>query len=229
MPIFDRKQGKPETREILDIIFDMLTSDVPEEKILSMLKQMGISDEEAKMTLSAAKQKYEALVKSSLSAAVDKLLTKEKEELLERVDTKVDSLKKDVLLKMEMANPQLQKYVDSKLDPMSTDINSLKSDLFSTRIEFTNRLKALEQKSGQEEKKSSEILLPVILMIIGIFVMFYGASQERDLLMSFNVADMTNIFLYGIVMVMGIVFIIVGFQKYPKKEKEYAAGLEYTK
>jgi len=230
MPIFEKKEEKLKTREVLDIIFDMLSSDVPEEKILSMLRQMGMGNEEAKKTLSAAKQKFDALVQSSLSAAVDKLLAKEREELMERVDSKVESLKKDVLLKLDIKSPEQEKYTDTKLESVTSEINSLKGDLFSAKVEFNTRLKELEDKSGKTEKRSSEILLPVILMIVGIFVMFFGASQIRDLLMNPDLAKLTEIFLYAIVIVIGIVFIVVGFQKYPREIKEFQpAGLEYVK
>jgi hypothetical protein len=230
MPIFERGQGKPQTREILDIIFDMLSTDVPEDKILNMLKQMDLSDEEAQKTLSVAKQKYEALVQSSLSTAVDKLLAKEKEELLERVDSKVAAMKHDMLLKMDMSSPDLEKYIDKRMAPVLSELNSLKGDVFSTKVELNNRLKGLESKSGKDEKRSTDILIPVILMIVGIFIMFFGANSVRDLLMNFEVASLTDIFLYMIVIIIGIVFIIVGFQKYPRETKEYQlSGLEYAK
>ncbi len=97
-------------------------------------------------------------------------------------------------------------------------------------MELNNRLKTLEKTSGKVEKRSTEILLHVILMIIGIFVMFFGANSIRDLLVAFEVANLTNIFLYLIVIIIGIVFIVVGFQKYPRETKEFKpAGLEYVK
>jgi hypothetical protein len=230
MPIFEKKEEKLKTREVLDIIFDMLSSDVPEEKILGMLGQMGMGDDEAKKTLSIAKQKFDALIQSSLSATVDKLLAKEREELMERVDSKVESLKKDVLLKLDIKSPEQEKYTDTKLELVTSEINSLKGDLFSAKVEFNTRLKELEDKSGKTEKRSSEILLPVILMIVGIFVTFFGASQIRDILMNLDLAKLTEIFLYAIVIIIGIVFIVVGFQKYPREIKEFQpAGLEYVK
>ena len=222
MPIFDKREGMPErpkTREILDIIFDMLASDVPEDKILSMLRQMGMGDEEARQTLSAGKQKFDALVKSSLSAAVDKLLAKEKEELLERVDSKVDSMRKDLLLKVDMSGPQQQKIIDSKISPLAAEISALKDDLYSTKAQMDNRVKELEDKEGKTQKRTADILLPVLLMILGIFVMFFGANQLRDLIMQFDPGRILELVLYIVVAVIGLAFIIVGFQKYPKELK----------
>jgi hypothetical protein len=230
MPIFEKKEEKLKTREVLDIIFDMLSSDVPEEKILGMLKQMGMGDEEANNTLSAAKQKYDALVQSSLSAAVDKLLSREREELMERVDSKVSSLKKDVLLKMDISSPEMQRYIDTKLASSTTEINSLKGDLFSMKIEMNARLKSLEDKTGKGERKSAEKLLPVMLMIVGLFIFFFGLNQVRELVMPFDMANLAWMLTYAIVVVIGLVFVAVGYQKYPKEPTEFQpAGLEYVK
>ena len=219
MPIFGGKEGKLQTREVLDIIFDMLASDVPEDKILSMLQQMGMGNEEAKMTLSAAKQKFDALVQSSLSAAVDKLLVKEKEELLERVDSKVDSMRKDLMLKVDMSGPQQQKIIDSKISPLAAEISALKDDLYSTKAQMDNRVKELEDKEGKSQKKALNLPVPILLMIIGIFVMFFGANQLRGLIMPFDAERITELIMYMVVAVIGLAFIIAGFQKYPKELK----------
>jgi hypothetical protein len=230
MPIFDKREDKPKTREVLDIVFDMLSSDVPEDKIISMLKQMGMGDEEAKQTLSAAKQKFEALVQSSLSAAVDKLLAKEKEDLLARVDSKADAMKRDLLLKLDIRAQEDKKYVDQKADSVGAEISGLKGDLFSTKVEFNTRLRTLEDKTGQQQKKASEAILPLLLMIVGIVIMFYGAAQLRDLIFAFTMAQLGSVLLYFNVMIVGIAFILVGFQKYPREAKEFTSvGLEYVK
>ena len=231
MPIFEKKEEeKLKTREVLDIIFDMLSTDVPEDKILSMLQEMGMGEEEAKQTLSAAKAKYDALVQSSLSAAVDKLLSKEKEELLERVDSKVESMKKDLLLKLDINAPEQRKYMDTKISEVMSELNTLKSDLFSTKVEINSRLKALEEQAGQSKKRAADLLLPVMMMIIGIAVMFFGADKVRSLIMPFELKNLVELFLYVIVILIAIVLIIVGFKQYPKEAKEFKpAGMEYVK
>jgi len=230
MPIFEKKEGKLQTREILDIIFDMLSSDVPEEKILSMLEEMGMGDEEARQTLSAAKAKYEALVQSSLSAAVDKLLSKEKEELMERVDSKVESLRKDLLLKVDMNSPEQRKYMEDRISEVNQEVNTLKSDLFSTKVEVNTRLKAVEEQAGVGKKRTGEVLISVVFMIAGIIVLFYGLSQMRELVLLFEFQKLTDIFLYLIVVLIGLVISIVGWKKYPHEIKEYKpAGMEYVK
>lgn len=232
MPIFEKKEEEEtlKTREVLDIIFDMLSTDVPEEKILSMLQEMGMGAQEAKQTLSAAKAKYEALVQSSLSAAVDKLLSKEKEELLERVDSKVESMRKDLLLKLDINSPEQRKYIDSKVSQVTAELNTLKSDLFSTKVEINARLKALEEQAGQTKKRAADMLVPVIMIVIGIGVMFFGANMVRSLIMPFDMKNLVEIFLYLIVVLIGIVLIIVGFKQYPKETKEFKpAGMEYVK
>jgi len=230
MPIFEKKEGKLQTREILDIIFDMLSSDVPEEKILSMLKEMGMGDEEARQTLSAAKAKYEALVQSSLSAAVDKLLSKEKEELMERVDSKVESLRKDLLLKVDMNSPEQRKYMEDRISEVNQELNTLKNDLFSTKVEVNTRLKTVEEQAGVGKKRTGEVLISVVFMIAGIIVLFYGLSQMRELVMLFEFQKLADIFLYLIVVLIGLVIAIVGWKKYPHEIKEYKpAGMEYVK
>jgi hypothetical protein len=230
MPIFEKKEGKLQTREILDIIFDMLSSDVPEAKILSMLEEMGMGDEEARQTLSAAKAKYEALVQSSLSAAVDKLLSKEKEELMERVDSKVESLRKDLLLKVDMNSPEQRKYIEDRISEVNQELNTLKNDLFSTKVEVNTRLKTVEEQAGVGKKRTGEVLISVVFMIAGIIVLFYGLNQMRELVLQFEFQKLTDIFLYLIVVLIGLVISIVGWKKYPHEIKEYKpAGMEYVK
>jgi len=231
MPIFEKKEGERlKTREILDIIFDMLSSDVPEAKILSMLEEMGMGDEEARQTLSAAKAKYEALVQSSLSAAVDKLLSKEREELMERVDSKVESLRKDLLLKVDINSPEQRKYMEDRIAEVNQEVNALKSDLFGTKVEVNTRLKAVEEQAGVGKKRTGEVLISVVFMIAGIIVLFYGLSQMRELVMLFEFQKLTDIFLYLIVVLIGLVIAIVGWKKYPHEVREYKpAGMEYVK
>ena len=230
MPIFEKKEGKLQTREILDIIFDMLSSDVPEAKILSMLEEMGMGDEEARQTLSAAKAKYEALVQSSLSSAVDKLLSKEKEELMERVDSKVESLRKDLLLKVDMNSPEQRKYIEDRISEVNQELNTLKNDLFSTKVEVNTRLKTVEEQAGVGKKRTGEVLISVVFMIAGIIVLFYGLNQMRELVLQFEFQKLTDIFLYLIVVLIGLVISIVGWKKYPHEIKEYKpAGMEYVK
>jgi hypothetical protein len=144
---------------------------------------------------------------------------------MERVDSKVDALKKDFLLRLEITAPEREKYADTKLGPVTSELSSLKSDLFSTKVEFNSRLKALEAKSGMAQKKTSETALSIILMIAGIFITLFGAYQIIG-----QAASKSELFLYAIAIIIGIVFVIDGFQKYPKKAKEFKpVGLDYVK
>jgi uncharacterized membrane protein YuzA (DUF378 family) len=234
MPIFEKKEGpaeKPKTREILDIIFDMLSADVPEENIISMLKQMGLGDEEAQKTLSTAKLKYEALVQSSLSAAVDKLLAKERGELMNRVDAKVDSMRKELLLKADMTAPEAQKYVDNRFSEVDAEISTIKSDLFSSKSDFNSRLRTVEEKTGETEKKTSKVLASILVIIAGIFILFFAANQIRDLLSNFQTSSLSDIIVYLIVILIGLVVIVIGIKYYPKEQSQEfrPTGTEYVK
>jgi hypothetical protein len=97
-------------------------------------------------------------------------------------------------------------------------------------VEVNTRLKAVEEQAGVGKKRTGEVLISVVFMIAGIIVLFYGLSQMRELVLLFEFQKLTDIFLYLIVVLIGLVISIVGWKKYPHEIKEYKpAGMEYVK
>src|SRR3989344_6113947 len=121
------ERKKRETREVLDIVFDMLSSDVPESQIMQMLLQLGLASDEAGQVLNASKLRYKEYMDSRMAGSIEKVFTTKRKELLEQVAASMKDVQKQMQLQNDLRLLETQKYADRKSEEVVTRVTSLKS------------------------------------------------------------------------------------------------------
>jgi hypothetical protein len=210
------------TREVLDVVFDLLSTDVPEEKIISMLLQMGLKESEAKAVISAAKAKLEKYLESRLATSVDKLLETRKKEIEQYVASELEDTKRKIALQTDMRLMEQKKYTDDQTTKLRAEIEALKSDVFSFKTEAGSQVK-------QAVKQTELLGLKTLPRLVSIGVVFGGLfACLASFILIKGIVDMyapgikapalsdiiPQLLLYSILFVIGIVVLKAGIDMY---------------
>ncbi|MEM3411957.1 MAG: hypothetical protein QW735_01380 [archaeon] len=178
MPLFEKKKEKVESSKMLDVVLEMLTINVPEQKIIENLIESGASETEAKEILKVAKAKYDALVESKLREIVDELIEKRRESLEKYVSNLFDDFAKKVDTKLELMKLDAKQYTDKVQEKTRDEFLAVQSEFKDFKLGVEARLKSI---SSQIEKITISgplrDLLIISLLLVGGFSILTGVSN----------------------------------------------------
>lgn len=229
--LFGEERSMPEKRtpqQVLDIVFDMLATDVPESKVLSVLLQMGLSEQEARALITAAKAKLEKYLESRLAVSIDKLLETRKKEIEEYLAAKLAETQKQIQLQNELKFMEEKNFVEDRVSSLKSEVDSLKQDVFAARTELGG---AVQQALTQTEvlgMKTAPRILSILLLAGGLFSAVASVFLIKGVLDQFapgvkapSLLDVApSLLLYSVFLLLSLVIIKVGinlFQIRPKK------------
>ena len=214
------ERKKRETREVLDIVFDMLSSDVPESQIMQMLLQLGLASDEAGQVLNASKLRYKEYMDSRMAGSIEKVFTTKRKELLEQVAASMKDVQKQMQLQNDLRLLETQKYADRKSEEVLTQVTALKSDVFNVRSETDARFTDLQSKIAGIEVQTTPHVQTVLTMAVGALIAFVPLVLIRDGLSKtpFSFAEfLPNLMVYLIIMVVGGIIAKHGYDGYSQR------------
>ncbi|GEM_PF-6620345 len=234
MPLFQKKEGTREApRKLSDIVLEMITRNIPEDKIISTLVSTGLSETEAVQVYQQVKKDYEGYLGSKLKLEVHRLFDEEKEGLQNMIREEMKKMEKQVLLKAELKSMEQKELLEKKISDMKATTDSVKSDLFNFKIQFNSALQDVQKQLNQMKVKgTTKILISIVLMLSGALIALFSFLQLYNILIRFALSvDLVPLSVSAVMVIVGAVFAKFGTDIYlstQKKEfKEY--GLDWMK
>jgi hypothetical protein len=176
MPLFEKKKEAQEVRKLSDIVMDMLASNVPDDQILKTLLQMGVAEAEAASILEGAKKEFRAFAETRLTYAMDNWLDKKKADITGLIDAETAGIKKELTLQTDLKMLEQKNYIDKKADAAVSEVGSVKSDLFSYKVNMDSKMQGLEAELDRMRFRGpAKLLMGVCLVIAGIILSIWFA------------------------------------------------------
>ncbi len=232
MAVFGKAEKKPpvEGKNLSDIVYQMLVENVPDKQILVNLQQLGLDEQKAKQVLSKAKKEFEEYIENKLASAVEKLVDEKMDEWAEQKEKK-----SSLLFDLKVA--ENKKYVDDVKQQLVEEIEGLKSDFSSMKLEVDSHLKLVDKTIDLLKLSgSTQRMLSAALMLGGIASiaggLFLSSKVVSAVLESteMNTGLVISIFILLILLAAGIVALNIGFKVYSIGSSKMAeAGIDFLK
>lgn len=145
MSIFGKEEKKEgsSTKEMIEIVFDMLVKGEEKQEVMKTLKELGLSQEEAENTYAKAKEGYDDFVKSKLTQEAKKAFEDNKENMMKRVDSKIEKLKQKLKTQRELEISSQKDYINKEIKEVKNKVDNLQREFFDFRAEVNSKLKNL--------------------------------------------------------------------------------------
>ncbi|MFH0986968.1 MAG: hypothetical protein V1911_02855, partial [Candidatus Micrarchaeota archaeon] len=158
-----RGGGDPEIRKLSEIVFDMISENVPDSVMSSTLQQYGMTKQQAEDVINKVKDEYGKFTGAKLQEVVRKVLE-------EKFSRRMTELKKEIELREEIKDMEHRKYVDSKAEQIEKEVGILKSHDTELEFDVENRLDKMESKLEMlKTVDPKQKMLATGLLLIALF------------------------------------------------------------
>lgn len=205
-------------QQVLDIVFDMLATDVPEPKILGVLLQMGMSEQESKAVITAAKAKLEKYLESRMATSIDKLFDTRKKELEDFLAAKLSETQRQIQLQNDLKLMEQKKFTEDALTALRREVESLKQEAYSSRMELSGDVQRALSQTEVLGMKTAPRLLSLVLIAAGLFSAIVSVVFIKGVVDQFapglkapNFFDVApQLLLYCVFLLLSVIIIKVG-------------------
>ncbi len=234
MPLFGKKEAQETpSRKLSDVVLEMITRSVPEDKIITTLVSTGLSESEARRVYEQVKKEYEGYLASKLKLEVHRLFEEEKKNFESFLREELRKTEKEILLKTDLKSMERHEVLEKKIEDMKAMVESVKSDLFNFKIQFNSAVQDVQKQLNQMKVKgTTKIMVSIVLMLSGSLIALYSFLGLHAMLSKFALStDLVPMSVYAVMIILGAVFAKFGVDVYlstqTKEYKEY--GLDWMK
>ena len=223
MALFDKspfeKKKQDTQKNIREVVLDMISQGAPKEQVVGNLVSAGLGQDESSLLYESMKKEYEQLFTSHIGKAVQDAANKRQQETISNLEREVERLRRDLELHFDLKNMDQKGQTDSQMRAMQAEIQGLKSDLFSTKVNLEKEMKKVESELDDVRLKGFiRVLASIVTLLIGGVMAILSATQMYNATMA-GISEITlSLALYIVVFLGGIIFTWLGVKVYTSEK-----------
>ena len=220
MALFEKLKKQPKRVDLHSLVLDLVTQGVPKETVLNNLIQAGMPQQDAELLYDSTKKEYEGLFNSKIGKSIKEASNKSKQEMIKEMEDEVEQIKKELDVHINLKNTEQREYTDRKVNGLENEVSSLKSDMFSLKVNFEKELKDLDSEVEEVRLKGFiRVLVSIISILTGAVMEIWSVTQLHNLLSNPIDDMMLSIAIYIVVLIGGLIFGWLGVSVYISEKK----------
>ncbi len=229
MALFDRPKKEPKRVDLHTLVLELVTQGVPKETVVNNLIQAGMSQQNAELLYDSTKKEYEGLFKSQIGKSIKDASDKSKQQVIKELEDEVEEMKRSLDVHINIKNAEQKEYTDRKVNSLENEVGSIKSDMFSFKVNLEKEIKDVEAEVEEVRLKGFiRVLVSIISILTGAVMAILSVSQLYNLLNNPVDDAMLPIAVYIVVFIGAIIFSWLGVHVYisEKKQKKHTKILQ---
>lgn len=220
MALFEKQKKQPKKVDLHTLVLELITQGIPKETIMNNLIQAGMDQKDAELLYGSTKMEYDGLFKSEMGKSIKDASDKNKQQIIKELEKEIEQMKRDLDVHLNIKNTEQKEYTDRKLNSIESEVNGIKSDMFSFKVNLEKEIKDLDSEVEEVRLKGFiRVLISIISILTGAVMAILSVTQLYNILLNPPEQLMLSVAIYIVVLIGAVIFGWLGVNVYISEKK----------